>query len=392
MIFIYENETIMFININIKKGSMKALFLGIFALVWFWYQATNAGYVDWLYVWENAKKYTSSTEWKAWSSLFKALKWTMTDKAFADKYGKPIDMLLNEYLPTAPSDKKWLFQVLSALNKDLLNQISWNTNQNKETQESKKEAVIEKLTKKEDTTKQNVENNQIDSDFDYEKETALKYIDKSSVLPSILKNINNEWNKFLIKWAFEGFVEAYKDIKWMNDSQAIKAADAAFKTIYSYVKVWDVEWTLKGYVNLRDRYNIQRSRSEWGWQWANYTWVHWNGACYGKLRLSMLMLYMAWHDNMQMWEKDYWTDHIQLKIAWFNRYFDAVGAARFNIWQHIWEQWTREQYQSLSDNIPTENTTPNYSDTIGQDVSDKSIKWDISWGSFEGVNEFDFSN
>jgi hypothetical protein len=30
----------------------------------------------------------------------------MSDKAFADKYGKPIDMLLNEYLPTAPSDKK----------------------------------------------------------------------------------------------------------------------------------------------------------------------------------------------------------------------------------------------------------------------------------------------
>jgi hypothetical protein len=33
MIFIYENETIMFVNINIKKGSMKALFLGMFALV-----------------------------------------------------------------------------------------------------------------------------------------------------------------------------------------------------------------------------------------------------------------------------------------------------------------------------------------------------------------------
>ena len=162
---------------------MKALFLGMFALVWFWYQATNAGYVDGLYVWDNAKRYTSSTEWKAWSSLFKALKWTMTDKAFADKYGKPIDMLLNEYLPTAPSDKKWLFQVLSALNKDLLNQISWNTNQTQETQESKKETVIEKITKKEDTTKHNVENNQIDSDFDYEKETALKYPDKSSVLP-----------------------------------------------------------------------------------------------------------------------------------------------------------------------------------------------------------------
>ena len=59
----------MFVNINIKKGSMKALFLGMFALVWFWYQATNAAYVDWLYVWDNAKKYTSSTEWKAWSSL-----------------------------------------------------------------------------------------------------------------------------------------------------------------------------------------------------------------------------------------------------------------------------------------------------------------------------------
>jgi len=30
----------------------------------------------------------------------------MSDKAFADKYGKPIDTLLTEYIPTAPSDKK----------------------------------------------------------------------------------------------------------------------------------------------------------------------------------------------------------------------------------------------------------------------------------------------
>ena len=122
---------------------MKALFLGMFALVWFWYQATNAAYVDWLYVGDNAQKYTNATEWKAWSSLFKALKGTLSDKAFADKYGKPIDMLLNEYLPTAPSDKKKLFQVLSALNKDLLNQVSWKTTQN---QESKKENVNEKVS------------------------------------------------------------------------------------------------------------------------------------------------------------------------------------------------------------------------------------------------------
>ena len=116
-------------TLNITKWLLKALFLGIFALIWIGYQATNAGYVDGLYVWDNAQRYTTSTEWKAWSSLFKALKWTMTDKAFADKYGKPIDTLLTEYLPTAPSDKKWLFQVLSALNKDLLDKTSWKTTQ-----------------------------------------------------------------------------------------------------------------------------------------------------------------------------------------------------------------------------------------------------------------------
>ena len=107
---------------------------------WFWINnITKAGYIDGLYVWENAQKYTTVTEWKAWSSLFRALKWNMSDKAFADKYGKPIDTLLNEYLPTVPADKKWLFQVLSALNKDLLNQVSWKTNQN---QENKKENTV----------------------------------------------------------------------------------------------------------------------------------------------------------------------------------------------------------------------------------------------------------
>ena len=45
--FIYEKWNKYVCQYQYKKGSMKALFLGMFALVWFWYQATNAGYVDW---------------------------------------------------------------------------------------------------------------------------------------------------------------------------------------------------------------------------------------------------------------------------------------------------------------------------------------------------------
>ena len=55
-------------------------------------------------------------------------------------------------------------------------------------------------------------------DFDYDKMNALKYFSKSNILSWILKNIKNEWNQFLIKGSFDDFVEAYKDIKWMNDT------------------------------------------------------------------------------------------------------------------------------------------------------------------------------
>ncbi len=376
-------------KLNIKKAIWKVMLLTIVTLMWVWTSIqASAGYIEWVFVWNNAQTFQNQNWFKAWITLFKMLKWNLNDKDFVGKYAKKFSELIDWYLSTNNSDweKTIMLKTISALSKDITEQVEGKVNIKDDKVDNWKEQIKEVKDNKNNQNKE-----ETSEDFDYEKETALKYPDKSSVLPWILKNIKNEWNQFLIKWGFDGFVEAYKDIKWMNDSQAIKAADEAFKTIYSYVKVWDVEWTLKGYVNLRDRYNIQRSRSEWGWQWASYTWVHWNWACYWKLRLSMLMLYMAWHDNMQMWEKDYWTDHIQLKIAWFTRYFDAVGATRINVWQHIWEQLTAEQYQALADSTPTQNTTPNYSDTIWQDVSDKSIKWDISWGSFEGVNEFDFS-
>ena len=45
-------------TLNITKWLLKALFLGIFALIWIGYQATNAGYVDGLYVWDNAQRDT----------------------------------------------------------------------------------------------------------------------------------------------------------------------------------------------------------------------------------------------------------------------------------------------------------------------------------------------
>lgn len=376
-------------KLNIKKAIWKVMLLTIVTLMWVWTSIqASAGYIEWVFVWNNAQTFQNQNWFKAWITLFKMLKWNLNDKDFVGKYAKKFSELIDWYLSTNNSDweKTIMLKTISALSKDITEQVEGKASIKDDKVDNWKEQIKEVKDNKNNQNKE-----ETSEDFDYEKMTALKYPDKSSVLPWILKNIKNEWNQFLIKGSFDDFVEAYKDIKWMNDSQAIKAADEAFRTIYSYVKPWDVEWTLKGYVNLRDRYNIQRSRSEWGWQWASYTWVHWNWACYWKLRLSMLMLYMAWHDNMQMWEKDYWTDHIQLKIAWFTRYFDAVGATRINTWQHIWETLTREEYQALADSTPTQNTTQNINDIIWQDTTDKSIKWDISWGSFEGVNEFDFS-
>lgn len=168
----------------------KFLFLfWIYLITTSWFSnITKANYIDELYVWENAQKYTTSTEWKAWSSLFRALKWNMSDKDFADKYGRPIDTLLNEYLPTAPSDKKWLFQVLSALNKDLLNQVSWKTNQNQENR--KENTIIEHNS----TRTNNISNGGISYNNNYNKQWNSNAYDNDPFWNAWTNNSNNSNN------------------------------------------------------------------------------------------------------------------------------------------------------------------------------------------------------
>lgn len=172
-----------------KNIVFKILFLFWIYLITTWFNnITKAGYIDGLYVWENAQKYTTSSEWKAWSSLFRALKGTMSNKAFADKYWKPIDTLLNEYLPTAPSDKKWLFQVLSVLNKDLLNQVSWKTNQNQENR--KENTIIEHNS----TRTNNISNGGISYNNNYNQQWNSNAYDDDPFWNAWTNNSNNSNN------------------------------------------------------------------------------------------------------------------------------------------------------------------------------------------------------
>ena len=370
----------MFININIKKGSMKALFLGIFALVWFWYQATNAAYVDGLYVWDNAQRYTTSTEWKAWSSLFKALKGTMSDKAFADKYGKPIDMLLNEYLPTAPSDKKKLFQVLSALNKDLLNQVSWKTNQN---QESKKENINEKVSVANNTKEWKYNSDYLtdnqskgdeyywntnesnfeedDNSFEWfggnfktknppkKKETKITYTkdDLWKDMYSIKWNmgyIESIWKPWKTKDDYAYHIKAAELVRWIindNDSENEKIEKIhSFLRDKYYSSVWeDPVAELEEYTSRATNLWADKTR----WFALPFNW--WQGVCQWYNDMYAEMLQIAWVKatvQKQTWYAPTGVAHMHLLVggrvtdalwrwtAWNSKIFDLTGEIRNN--------------------------------------------------------------
>lgn len=129
---------------NMIKKLSRAWLLWIFALLCmnFW-SSIYADYQDWLYIWENSKQYLNKNEWKSWSTLFKAIKWSLSDKTYVDKYGEPIDKLLDEYLRKNNTDKRILFQILSSLNKDLINHVKWWNKIDKTNQTDKTDKTIQ---------------------------------------------------------------------------------------------------------------------------------------------------------------------------------------------------------------------------------------------------------
>lgn len=346
-------------------------------------------------------------KWITWNEMMKQIKWLLEwflkQSNITQEQTRNWTILLafaQDYL-----DAAWWSSSNNSNNSNTNNQVNDNLiRQREESIKKQREEEQNKIREQDynkERNKDKIENwfdfnknqNNKDDEFDYEKMTSSKYTNKSSVLKWILSNVRSDWNKHIIKWWFDGFVESYMEYKWMSESQAINAADEAFRTIYSYVRPWDIEWTLKWYISLRDAYNIQRSRSEWWWQSASETWVHWNWACQWKLNLSFLMLLMAWQDSMKMWFKNVWVDHVQLKIEWYSKYFDAVWWTKFDTWRHIWEAVSPEHYSADNTNQSSnQNTnTNNNASSQWQDTTENNNNWDISWGSYEWVNEFDFS-
>ena len=120
-------------RINIKKAVCKVMLLTIVTLMWVWTSIqASAGYIEWVFVWNNAQEYQNKAWFKAWLNLFKMLKWTASDKYFVEKYAKSFSQLIDSHLSTnnVGWEKETLLRTVSALSKDIVSKVEWNNNSN----------------------------------------------------------------------------------------------------------------------------------------------------------------------------------------------------------------------------------------------------------------------
>ena len=118
-------------KLNIKKAICKVMLLTIVTLMWVWTSIqASAGYIEWVFVWNNAQTFQNQNWFKAWLNLFKMLKWTLNDKDFVSKYAKKFSELIDWYLSTNNTDweKTIMLKTISALSKDITEQVEGKVN------------------------------------------------------------------------------------------------------------------------------------------------------------------------------------------------------------------------------------------------------------------------
>jgi len=172
----------------------------------------------------------------------------------------------------------------------------------------------------------------------------------TSTYSDYVKYLNNNYNstdaKYLIR-QLEMFVSWYSS-KWYSDSKAEEQAVKDFKTFESYVKKWNLEWTLKWIVRLLNDYSIWRNTRSWQWT-AFATWYAKEWPCAWTNNIALIMLVLWWTHSNSLRSHNYSSEnHVRIAIDWQSREFDTKWATTSNLrrrnrWDNDWQidtSWT----------------------------------------------------
>lgn len=175
-----------------------------------------------------------------------------------------------------------------------------------------------------------------------------------------VKSINNNYNstdaQYLIR-QLKIFADWYQYDKWYSQKEAQNKAVQDFKIFESYVKKWNVEWTLKWIVKLFNDYNVWRNTKRWGS--AFETWYNKQWPCAWTNTIAYIMLIMWWTNSKNLRSHVYSSeDHVRIAIDWYSKEFDSKWATTSNIWKRVW--W-------------------NSNDTTDRSSSSSNYNFDDSW-------------
>lgn len=153
----------------------------------------------------------------------------------------------------------------------------------------------------------------------------------------IKNNYNSTDANYLIR-QLEDFVSWYYN-KWYSISEAQKKAVQDFKTFESYVKKWNVEWTLKWFLRMISDYNIWRTTKR-SWDWFS-TWYNKDWPCAWTNNLALIMLVLWWTHANNLRSHTYSSEnHVRIAIDWYSKEFDTKWATTSNLWKRTKDSTT----------------------------------------------------